>query len=330
MPVDLRDAWQSEASDFTPWLAQEENIALLSETIGIDLEVEAMEKSVGPFRADILCKDLDDQLVLIENQLEQTDHRHLGQLITYAAGLNTVTIVWISQKFREEHRAALDWLNSVTSEEVRFFGLQVELWRIGNSAIAPKFHVISSPNNWQKRAAGGAKGIEGGELTPAKDRRFRFWTKFLDYLQQRTCRFPVTHKPSTKTSLWFSLGRSGVRLVAIASLGLANNEDELRVEVSMGKETSQTFFDQFYAQREELETEMGEPLNWASDEEVKRKRIYLVKYVDLKDESQWSNYYQWLYQNLNALHQVFAPRVRQLIADVDEIAEDEQEENGDA
>ena len=101
--VDLREVWQSESAGFTPWLAQDENLKLLGETIGIDLELEAQEKDVGPFRADLLCKDTSNEdWVLIENQLERTDHTHLGQLLTYAAGLEAVTIVWISQRFTEE------------------------------------------------------------------------------------------------------------------------------------------------------------------------------------------------------------------------------------
>tara|TARA_R110001599_G_scaffold294201_1_gene498180 strand:- start:6655 stop:6963 length:309 start_codon:yes stop_codon:yes gene_type:complete len=86
--IDLRDIWKTEAQDFTAWLAQEDNMAILSETLGQDLEVEAQERNIGPFRADILCKDLDDNSwVLVENQLERTDHTHLGQLLTYASGL---------------------------------------------------------------------------------------------------------------------------------------------------------------------------------------------------------------------------------------------------
>ena len=122
--VPLREFWEGEASDFTPWLADEENISLLGDTIGVELEVEAQERNVGPFRADILCKDtLTDNWVLIENQLEPTDHTHLGQLLTYAAGLNAVTVVWIAERFTDEHRAALDWLNEITAEGFSFFGL---------------------------------------------------------------------------------------------------------------------------------------------------------------------------------------------------------------
>jgi len=122
--VDLREIWLSEAQDFTPWLARPENLSVLAETLGMELELEAQEQAVGPFRADLLCKDLDsDKWVLVENQLERTDHRHLGQLMTYAAGLKAVSIVWIAASFTEEHRAALDWLNEITDESFEFFGL---------------------------------------------------------------------------------------------------------------------------------------------------------------------------------------------------------------
>src|SRR5438132_14411087 len=164
--VDLREVFSSEAGDFTPWLAQEENLSLLGETIGIDLELEAQEKDVGPFRADILCKDTaTESWVLVENQLERTDHTHLGQLLTYAAGLQAVTIVWIAPRFTDEHRATLDWLNEITDDRFNFFGLEIELWRIGTSPVAPKFNVVSQPNDWSKTVAAGAAQVEKESLT---------------------------------------------------------------------------------------------------------------------------------------------------------------------
>ena len=130
--VSLRDIWQHEASDFTPWLAKEENLALLGETLSLELELEGQEENVGPFKADILCKDtLSGQFVLIENQLERTDHSHLGQLITYAAGLEAVTIVWIADRFTDEHRAALDWLNEISDDSAHFFGLELNSGGLG-------------------------------------------------------------------------------------------------------------------------------------------------------------------------------------------------------
>ena len=134
--VELRDIWEKEDMHFTPWLAKEENMDLLSSTIGMDLVVEAQEKDVGPFRADILCKDYaSNNMVLIENQLEKTDHKHLGQLLTYATGLKAVTIIWIASEFNDEHRATLDWLNDITDENYNFFGIIVELYKIGNSLV---------------------------------------------------------------------------------------------------------------------------------------------------------------------------------------------------
>lgn len=135
--VTLRAAWDNEATSFTPWLAQADNLAILSEALEMDLAVVGVETSVGSFRADIVCRDhsndhSDDQLVLVENQLERTDHTHLGQLLTYAAGLQTVTLVWIADRFTEPHRAALDWLNEITDERFqvfRFGSRTLENWR---------------------------------------------------------------------------------------------------------------------------------------------------------------------------------------------------------
>ena len=174
--VELRDIWVSEASEFTPWLARPENIAELGMALNIDLELEAQEKAVGPFRADILCKDIGtDRWVLIENQLERTDHIHLGQLLTYASGLEAVTIIWIAARFTEEHRATLDWLNKITDESFRFFGLEVELWRIGNSPAAPKFNIVSKPNDWSQSVAHAARVIDDAELSETRIKQRAYW-----------------------------------------------------------------------------------------------------------------------------------------------------------
>lgn len=166
-PVELRNIWSSEASDFTPWLAREENLSILGEVLGVDLELEAQEQAVGPFRADILCKKIGSGTwVLIENQLERSDHLHLVQLLTYASGLDAVTIVWIAATFTEEHRSTLDWLNRITDESFRFFGLEVELWRIGESPAAPKFNIVSKPNNWSRSVAQAARAIDDSKLSP--------------------------------------------------------------------------------------------------------------------------------------------------------------------
>ncbi len=152
--VNVRQAWVHEAHGFTPWLAQEENLQLLARTLQLSLTLEAQEQHIGTFKADILAKDTcTGQWVLIENQLERTDHSHLGQLITYASGIKACTIIWIAESFTNEHRAALDWLNENTGETLRFFGVEIEVWRIGSSPFAPKFNIIAKPNDWARTVA---------------------------------------------------------------------------------------------------------------------------------------------------------------------------------
>jgi hypothetical protein len=179
IPVELREIWKSESQDFTPWLAQEENLKLLGETIGLELQLEAQEKQVGAFWADILCKDLEtDNWVLIENQLGRTDHKHLGQIITYAAGLNAKTLIWISDQITDDHRAAIDWLNQNTNSGLNFFAIEIELWRIGNSDIAPKFNLVSKPNDWTKTVSESAGNLQSGENSTTKQTQLEFWVAF--------------------------------------------------------------------------------------------------------------------------------------------------------
>ncbi|HXV83931.1 MAG TPA: DUF4268 domain-containing protein [Candidatus Binatia bacterium] len=211
--VKLREVWASEAGDFTPWLGSTENLKLLGETLGIGLECEAQEKEVGPFRADILCKDTaTGNWVLIENQLERTDHTHLGQLLTYAAGLDAVTIVWITERFTEEHRAALDWLNNKTEQGINFFGLEMELWRIGDSPVAPKFNIVSKPNDWTRMVREGATG----EITESKRIQLNFWTAFKVFLEEKKSFACSSPRPQS----WINhpLGVRGAHLSSIASL----------------------------------------------------------------------------------------------------------------
>ncbi len=319
--VDLRDAWASEAGDFTPWLALEENIALLGDTIGIDLEVEAQEKNVGPFRADILCKDtVSDRWVLIENQLERTDHTHLGQLITYAAGLDAVTIVWIANRFTNEHRAALDWLNEATNADINFFGLEVELWRIGNSPIAPKFNVVSSPNDWSQQVAQGAKNAESAALTPAKELQVEFWSRFREYVEAHGATFKPT-KPLPQHWMNIAIGRVGFKLTAIASLydSMAESFDqhEIRAQLELNDHNAKSYYSQLYALKDTVEEKLGEPLTWYNPQDKMACRIFLRTTADLQNRTLWPNYHEWLKVKLDALRHVFAPIVKVLVADDD-------------
>ena len=212
---DLRKVWDKEDRDFTPWLA-EHGLELLGDTIGIDLELNSQEQSVGPFKADILCKDtVTDKWVLIENQIERTDHTHLGQILTYGAGLEATTIVWIAKQFSEEHRAALDWLNEITDERFNFVGLEIELWQIDNSPIAPKFNIVCKPNDWIVGRSGTTTGGTG--TTPDQQLKFDYWTAFVEYLSQQDSTLKVG-KPAPWSFCQISIGRSGSSLLAYLNL----------------------------------------------------------------------------------------------------------------
>jgi len=313
--VNLREAWSSESSDFTPWLAQEENLKLLGDAVGIELELESQEKEVGPFRADILCKDTaNDTWVLIENQLEKTDHSHLGQLLTYAAGLNAVTIVWIAERFTEEHRAALDWLNERTDEKINLFGLEIELWRIGDSPIAPKFNIISQPNGWSKAVQQAAAASASGEISEHKQFQLSFWTAFKDYMETKSS-FVRCQKPLPQHWTNHAIGRSGVHLGSIVSTW--NSEtgtkgSEIRVELYMDGPNAKPEFAALELQRESLERALGFPLTWHNPENKAMCRLFARKDADFLNENLWPEQFAWLKDRLEIMHRVFAPVVKEI------------------
>jgi hypothetical protein len=178
--VPLREAWKHEANDFTPWLAEEDNLNTLADALGLaDLELVATEHWVGEFKLDILCTSGDDQ-VIIENQLDKTNHAHLGQLLTYAAGTGAKKVIWVAESFRPEHVAALEFLNQNTTEELSFFAVEVELWRIGDSPLAPQFEVVAKPNDWAK--SGREQTKAAANATPAKQRQLKTAATVLNFI----------------------------------------------------------------------------------------------------------------------------------------------------
>lgn len=311
--VDLRDAWSSESSDFTPWLAQDENLKLLGETLGIELELDAQEKEVGPFRADILCKDTStDNWVLIENQLERTDHTHLGQLLTYAAGLNAVTIVWIARHFTAEHRATLDWLNEHTDEKINMFGLEIELWRIGNSPIAPKFNIISQPNDWSRTVQQAAAG--GGELSAHRQFQLKLWTAFKQYMEEKSSSVRC-QKPLPQHWTNHAIGRTGVHLASVVSTWNSetnSNVPELRVELYLDGPNAKQEFAALSLQKEQIENALGFTLVWHNPENKALTKIYARQNADFLNENLWPQQFEWLRQRLESMHKVFAPIVKNL------------------
>lgn len=203
--ISPRKMWPNEQFDFTPWLV--EHIEELSETIGLDLEVIGREVSVGPYSADILAKDNDsNNYVVIENQLEKTNHDHLGKSITYASALNAKTIVWIATDFTEEHKKAFDWLNDNTNEDLAFWAIQLELWQVGEDTASMRFNIVCRPNSDIKTI----KNKSNAESETTKT-QLAYWTKFRDKLLA-TKKFSSARTP--RPQYWFdvTLGRSGVVL----------------------------------------------------------------------------------------------------------------------
>ncbi|WP_193368037.1 DUF4268 domain-containing protein [Pelagibius marinus] len=308
--VELRDIWTSEASDFTPWLGQSENLAVLAETLGMDLELEAQEKNVGPFRADILCKDIgSDAWVLVENQLERTDHTHLGQLLTYASGLQAVTIVWIASRFTEEHRSTLDWLNKITDESFRFFGLEVELWRIGQSPAAPKFNIVSKPNDWSREVARAARAIDDTELSETRIMQRAYWEALHRVLN--TVDGPVSGNRKAAPQSWmpYSVGRAHFQLSAVMN----RPKKQVRAELYMTGRNAKAFFWLLEQQKEAIEQELGYPLDWEELPAGQDSRIAVYfEEADPEDESDWPRQHEWLAKRLNEFHRVFSQRVKAL------------------
>jgi hypothetical protein len=286
---------------------------MLGDTLGLNLELEAQEKAVGPFRADILCKDIaTNHWVLIENQLERTDHTHLGQLLTYASGLDAVTIVWIAARFTEEHRATLDWLNKITNESFRFFGLEVELWRIGSSLAAPKFNIISKPNDWSQSVAQAARAIDETELSEARLMQREYWAAFNKTLDAARGPISGNRKPLPQAWASFPIGRTGFQLAAV----MIRTKDQIRAELYISGVRAKVFFNLLKLQKEAIEGELGWALEWEELSSGQDCRIasYLNE-VDPENKADWPRQHEWLAKRLNEMYRVFAQRVRMLDAD---------------
>lgn len=305
--VELRDVWLHEAYNFTPWLSEAGNLAILSKELGLDLELVGQEVAVGPYAADIVCKDtLTGIHVLIENQLEKTDHNHLGQILTYAAGLEARTVVWVAARFTDEHRAALDWLNEITQEEWQFFGLEIELWRIGSSAPAPKFNVICRPNDWSRAVREKAAKVDGSG--PTHVFQLNFWTAFRDFMAAHGQRSP---KPAPQSWLSFSVGRTGFSIEAVVK----RTEQQLTVRLYINCDDlpPKSVFRYLEARKTEIQTNLGFQMEWNESPERKGSIIAITKSgCDLDDQSRWPEYHAWLANTVDTIDRTFRPLIKPL------------------
>lgn len=304
--IPLRKAWAHEAGEFTPWLAQADNLTLLAESLGLsELELVGTEHPVGDFKVDILCTD-DGGKVIIENQLEKTNHTHLGQILTYAAGVGARKVIWLAEAFRTEHVAALEFLNQHTTDELDFFAVEIELWRIGDSPMAPSFNVVVKPNDWAKTGQQNAKAA--ATTTPTKQRQLKFWTGWQAWLQAKGSTLR-TQKPLPQHWTNIALGRSGIHLAATVN----SRESRVGMEVYIDHENSKSMFKQLQAHQVEIDAALGTQLEWMALPDGHACRILQVRAESpLESEDQWPAYYAWLEQAALRMSEVFRPLVKEL------------------
>lgn len=297
--VPARDVWRHEALDFTPWLLQ--NVDVLSDLLGMDLVLEGAEHPVGGFSLDLIGHDeATGETVIVENQLETSDHTHLGQIITYAAGTEPTTIVWITTGFRPEHRAAIDWLNQRTDDRTRVFGVAINVVRIGDSEPAPNFELVAQPNDWEKQV----KKATAAAGTSEKSALFaEFWEGVLEKIRASNPMW-TRAKTSNQSFVDCGLGTSGI-VVSMCwyKSGLVeqvyfNHQDGA---LNLAR------FEWLYERRETFEAALGEPLEWDEMSGRKGARIMLQSpFTDLTDRPQWATATDWLISKQSLLRKAYA------------------------
>ncbi len=300
--VDLRDAWQSESQQFTPWLAQPANLAKLSAAVGLELEYQDREVAVGPFYADILARDTaTGSYVVIENQLERTDHSHLGQLIMYGAVLDASAIIWVAREFTGEHRKVLEWLNRHTDEGLDFYGVQIELWRIAGSLPAPRFNVVCRPAK-----VVGSTGTPSGDqkLSPVKKLQLEFWSALNECLVQ-TGKIPSVRTPRPQYWHEVSLGRTYFVISCVANVW----DKWIGVRIYMNHQVADIALALLDPQREAIEAEIGVPLQWNPFPEKQDKIILASRPADLEQKQNWDEYLAWMTDMVLRFRGAFRERV---------------------
>lgn len=294
-----REVWPHEAHDFTPWLLQ--NVDVLSDLLGMDLVLDVAEHPVGDFSLDLKgCDEASGQTVIVENQLETSDHGHLGQIITYAAGTNPQTIVWVAKRFRPEHRAAIDWLNERTDERTRVFGVEINVVRIGDSAPAPNFDLIAQPNDWEKqvRTLTGATSTVSERSKTQRD----FWERTLQRIRTE---HPNWTRARTSSGPWVNISLG----VAEVVMEMHWYREGLVAQIyftSQDEEVNSRRYEALLAKRADFEEALGETPKWDPMLGKKASRVLLNSgFTDIADRQQWDKAIDWLIDAQVRLREAF-------------------------
>lgn len=300
--VDIRKLWNHEQYDFSNWLAEEENLELLNDAIGLTLSEVEKEVYVGSYRCDLVGKDeTTGDRVIIENQLETSNHDHLGKIITYASGLDANVVVWIVKEAREEHRSAIEWLNNNTATTINFFLIEIHAYKIGDSLYAPKFEVVEKPNGFIKNA----KTQSGsGEYNKSQSARLEFWNRFNEIIVERGK--PINVRKAT-TDHWYdvAIGVTGVHI----SLTLVNKDSCIGVELYI--QDDKDLFDRLFESKGEIEVKLGLELDWQRLDDKKASRIlYRIPGLNFDDHSNYDALMNEMIDKAVAFSKVFKKYVK--------------------
>ena len=296
----MREAFAHEAHVLTPWLAA--NLDRISDAVGVPLEDADTEVAVEGFAADILAHDpANGRKVLIENQLEASDHTHLGQIMTYLAGLEASVMVWIAPTFREPHLAAIRWLNEHTVEPFAFFALRLRVVRIGESVPAPLFEVIERPNGWERAVQRNVAATDD-----ARDTLYRtYWGAFSDYLREQGASYARANPPA---SSWYEvpIGRTGVWFAARAS----SRDGWVGAELYIGKDV-EAVFGALRAEQDAVHADAGRTFEWLPQEDKVSSKVQVpAMEADIGDEADWPRQFAFLHAALEALVNGLAGRAK--------------------
>ena len=300
----LRDIWPNEEKDFTPWL--EENLDILSESIGIKLSFIEREKDVGRyFEADILAEDPSGNPVVIENQFGKSDHDHLGKLLTYMTNLGAKTAIWICEDLKPEHAQAIRWLNEVSPPDISFYLIKLEAFQIENSPPAPHFSIIVKPTEEIKET-----GKEKAELARRHILRLKFWEALLKESRSKGIKLFSTISPSKENWISTGAGKTGLNYAYVILMNSARVE--LYIDTG-NKERNKKIFDQLYNEKEEIEKDFGEELEWQRLDEKRASRITkTVTNKGLKDEEDWDEIQEKMIDAMMRLEKALGKRIRRI------------------
>ncbi len=335
--VELRTVWVSEDSDFASWISRSDSLAMLGEALNLELELENMEGWVTPSPRGVVCRSRGSGgYVVIANQLEHTDQSHLGQLLTYAAELKAVTMVWVAAQFTHEDRNTLNWLNEVTGESAQFFGLEVELWRIGDSPLAPKFSLVCKPSGWiegastPNRAEPASTPPPGSPAAPDDDEttledqlqqvenelqleyqlvenelQLEYWQALRKHLENSGS-FIRPGTPRSQNWMNFDVGHWRLRMTAFNNM----RDGGIGVQLVIREGDAEVSYNTLYQQRGDIGAEIGDALEWRELPEHKQGQVMLRRYnADPTNRSQWPEQHDWFREKLEAFDRAFRPRI---------------------